>query len=176
MKLNLGCGSNKLEGYINVDCDSKLEPDWILDFKDLIWPWEKSSVSQVVCFHTMEHIPRRYHQTIYSNILGILVPDGELWLTFPDFNKCANNYLSNYKGMKQFWEATIFGRQSCPADFHVCALTLECVSLELVRCGFDPYYQGYEPLEPFNAVIKANKNPNYMTYEDALRDKVWQPG
>lgn len=54
IKLNLGCGRNHKAGYINVDKFG--EPDMRHDLESFPWPWEDSSVSEIVLNHVLEHL------------------------------------------------------------------------------------------------------------------------
>ena len=54
MKLNLGCGPNKLPGYVNVDKYG--EPDLLHDLEQFPWPWASDSVGEVLASHVMEHL------------------------------------------------------------------------------------------------------------------------
>lgn len=60
LRLNLGCGSNKIAGYLNVDKYG--EPDMVVDLErrgiDLrvSWPWADNTVEKVVMSHVLEHL------------------------------------------------------------------------------------------------------------------------
>lgn len=54
MKLNLGCGHNKIEGYVNVD--HAHDPDVKCDLESFPWPWETSSVEEIRAHHILEHL------------------------------------------------------------------------------------------------------------------------
>lgn len=56
LRLNLGCGTNKLAGFVNVD---KLgEPDLRQDLEAFPWPWPDGSIAEVVLNHVLEHLGR----------------------------------------------------------------------------------------------------------------------
>ena len=56
LRLNLGCGANKLAGFVNVD---KLgEPDARHDLEIFPWPWPEDSVAEIVLNHVIEHLGR----------------------------------------------------------------------------------------------------------------------
>jgi hypothetical protein len=71
LRLNLGCGSRKLDGFLNVDKEAACGPDAVMDMERLPWPWADDSVEEVVMSHVLEHVGR--DPGIY---LGIIK---ELW-------------------------------------------------------------------------------------------------
>ena len=44
MKLNLGCGHDHKEGYVNVDVSDLGNPDMVVDLEVTPWPWEDGIV------------------------------------------------------------------------------------------------------------------------------------
>jgi len=54
LKLNLGSGQNPRTGYLNVDRAGS--PDLWVDLEKVPWPWDTSSVGEVVFNHVLEHL------------------------------------------------------------------------------------------------------------------------
>ena len=54
MKLNLGCGSQILPGYCNVDKFG--EPEFKWDLETFPWPWPDNSAEEVLLSHVLEHL------------------------------------------------------------------------------------------------------------------------
>lgn len=53
MRLNLGCSDRKIEGFISVDIVPPADVVTDLSWK---WPWETSSVDEVLAFDVCEHV------------------------------------------------------------------------------------------------------------------------
>ncbi|MDA1273608.1 MAG: hypothetical protein O2960_06095 [Verrucomicrobia bacterium] len=56
MKLNLGCGSQKVSGYVNVDKFG--DPDVKADLEEFPWPWPDNGAEEVILNHVLEHLGR----------------------------------------------------------------------------------------------------------------------
>ncbi|MCL5730045.1 MAG: class I SAM-dependent methyltransferase [Candidatus Pacearchaeota archaeon] len=55
MKLNLGCGNYKREGYVNCDVSEEVKPDKIIDLEKKL-PFKEDTITDVYSRHTLEHI------------------------------------------------------------------------------------------------------------------------
>lgn len=56
MKLNLGCGNDYKEGYINCDWTDKIKVDKIVDLEKPLKMFDSDSVEEIICNHVLEHI------------------------------------------------------------------------------------------------------------------------
>lgn len=88
MRLELGCGANKKEGFIGLDNRDLSGVDIIWDMETFPWPVETESCEEVRAYHVLEHIERRRffslaEPCVMSEIYRILEPDGWLRIAFP---------------------------------------------------------------------------------------------
>jgi len=55
-KLNLGCGTNQIQGYHNVDISHYVNPDEVVDLNTTPWPWKDNEYSHIVAKDVLEHL------------------------------------------------------------------------------------------------------------------------
>ena len=172
-KLNLGCGGCKLTGYLNVDVDPEVKPDMEMDIC-AFFPFVDDQFEEVLFLHTIEHIEKRWHPSIFSEIHRVLKKDtGKFILGYPEFSLCAQNWLTNHRGKRDFWEATIFGRQLSKADFHVCAMDSAEVKDTLLTVGFEDIKIREEPHNPHYTIITAIKGTPRITYQEHIGNVIF---
>ena len=108
MKINLGCGESPLDGYINIDSiKNKLtQPDVIANIKLEFLPFKSYECEEICALHVLEHIERDYWSRIFDEFYRLLIPDGVLILAYPEFERCAHNFITNFKGARDFWRMT----------------------------------------------------------------------
>lgn len=56
MKLNIGAGDTRYEGFLNVDYDTHCNPDYVVNIEKDTWPFEDNSVDEVIAHHVLEHL------------------------------------------------------------------------------------------------------------------------
>ena len=79
MRLNLGCGSDYRDGWLNVDSDPDVRADMHCDMVYVDLP--PASVSQVVAHHSFEHVPTGLLPMWLGGIARACLPDAtvEIW-------------------------------------------------------------------------------------------------
>ena len=55
MKLNIGCGNKKINGYIGVDKFKCLAADYICDIENEKLPFEENSITSIILDNVIEH-------------------------------------------------------------------------------------------------------------------------
>lgn len=91
MKINLGAGDTRYEGFVNVDYDTNSNPDYCFNIEQDKWPFEDNSVSEVIAHHVLEHLGEGYFHVIkelyrvcqHGAMIDIKVPYPRHW-TFLD--------------------------------------------------------------------------------------------
>ncbi len=56
MKLNLGAGNKKIDGFISVDKFPSATTDFVFDLETTPWPWADNSIDQIMLIHALEHM------------------------------------------------------------------------------------------------------------------------
>lgn len=80
VRLNLGCGHDIREGWVNVDAVARPGVDRVLDLNGP-WPWADSSVDEVFCSHTLEHLDSFQHFT--NECWRVLKPGAKATVVVP---------------------------------------------------------------------------------------------
>lgn len=58
MKLNIGSGHKRYDGFANIDDDTSCNPDYLIHLDDvnLVLPFEDNSIEEIRAYHILEHI------------------------------------------------------------------------------------------------------------------------
>lgn len=86
LKLDLGCGDNKREGFKGVDFVKTKSTDYVHDLFSFPWPFKENSVEEVHCSHFFEHVPAHLRPKFMDEIYRILAPGGKVTIITPYFN------------------------------------------------------------------------------------------
>lgn len=98
MKLNICCGFDKKEGYINIDADRRVQPDIVRDIERGL-PFSDNTIEEIFSKHTLEHIsPDQIHNVMYE-FWRVLKPDKLLKVIVP-----IGKGLTNSPEHKSMWD------------------------------------------------------------------------
>lgn len=95
IKLNIGCGTDYKDGWINIDNNSdknikKLDLNW--DLRNPL-PFPDNSIDFIFNEHFFEHLSVEEGQTAMKDLMRILKPGGIMRIAMPDLERVVDNYL-----------------------------------------------------------------------------------
>jgi hypothetical protein len=84
MRLNLGCGDDVKEGYVNVDFRQTHPSVMQVDLSKFPWPFEDASSEEILMLDFLEHFPYAQTKSILLECFRILRADGTVVIQVPD--------------------------------------------------------------------------------------------
>lgn len=104
MKINLGCGTDIKEGWVNVDRRQFVPGIEIVDLTRS-WPWEDSSVEEAYCSHMIEHLtaPERIH--FINELYRVMAPGAKCTLIAPHWSskRAYGDLTHQWPPVSEFW-------------------------------------------------------------------------
>ncbi len=70
IRIDIGCGRNKREGFIGVDLEKETNPDIVASALDL--PFNNDSVDEIFSAHLVEHFEPKEAQRFFNEIYRVL--------------------------------------------------------------------------------------------------------
>lgn len=83
LRLDLGCGPNKKEGFVGVDIEPFAGVDEIHDLRKTPWPWGKDSVDEVNCSHFLEHLTGPERVAFFNELYRVMKVEGKATFITP---------------------------------------------------------------------------------------------
>jgi SAM-dependent methyltransferase len=165
-KLNLGCGEDYLEGYVNVDFSHLVRADLVHDLNVLPYLFTDNTFDEVIAFHIIEHLDKPF--LVMKELHRIIKPGGRLHIKVPHFSRGFSHaeHRAGFDVMfphyfnRNFTKSGYFG-----VDFKLAKLELHWMAFfDIMRdIGINPALVGF--LRILNAVISfmANLSPNFCS-------------
>lgn len=111
MKLNAGCGFNKLEGYINIDINPKCKPDYVMPLWNL--DFESELFNEVLASQVIEHLGYFKTRYFFSEIARVLKYEKIFIVETVDIEESFRIFLeSKNKDDRERILAWIFGSET----------------------------------------------------------------
>lgn len=104
IKLNLGSGRKKIEGFLSVDNIKFPEVDVVTDLTKK-FPWEDNSVTEIHSSHVIEHFDAMERVHFVNEMYRVLVPDGKVTLQAPHWASCRayGDPTHKFPAISEFW-------------------------------------------------------------------------
>jgi predicted SAM-dependent methyltransferase len=136
LKLNLGCGSDKKQGFTNVDIRPEVKPDLVHNLENVPYPFKGDSIEEIIAKDVLEHVSYRKIEIVLKEWYRILQGGGKIYIQTPDMMALANRViLTKVYGWfdMSYW---IYGAQDYPDNTHKTAFTIPELQKLLEQIGF----------------------------------------
>ncbi len=176
MKLNIGCGYNRLEGWVNLDSNSDSAADRLMPAHDLAFP--PASVSEIKALQLVEHLGFFRTRFFLSECWRVLVSGGSLTLETPHIEKAFGIFLNGDRRAKEAALGWIYGSET-PGMNHLYCFPGDLLAGILVETGFevknlsDYEFQPYRPALRIEALKKSGER---AALNAALRRRLLDRG
>lgn len=141
MKLNLGCGDHRMEGFVGVDVVPGDAVDQVANVLQL--PYGDNSIEEIAAFQVIEHLFPHETQGLFHEWFRVLQPGGALYVTTPDFGYVAEQYVAGQMSVnlaRAYITGTVEGLNSfdpeVPASYHRTMWDRVALGYELATAGF----------------------------------------
>ena len=85
IKLNLGAGYTRFDGFFNVDKFAEANPDWQMDLEATPWDLPDNSVDEVNMHHVLEHVGQdvETYMAVWQELYRVCVDGAKLSIIVP---------------------------------------------------------------------------------------------
>jgi hypothetical protein len=137
-RLNLGCGFDRRDGYLNVDLHAFHEPDLVADVRDLSM-LPAAAYDEILAQDVLEHLGRTDVVPTLREWARLLRPGGVLILRVPDLVGLLGLLVTRRARPEQEeLVQCLYGTQAYDGDFHHNAFTEVLLRHYLHDAGFEP--------------------------------------
>lgn len=105
IKLDMGCGPNKREGFIGVDQYAMDGVDVVLDIGTAVWPWDDSEVAEIHASHFIEHLTASQRVHFVNEAYRVLQPGGSVTIITPHWasNRAYGDFTHQWPPVAEMW-------------------------------------------------------------------------
>lgn len=106
IKLDLGCGKNKQEGFLGVDVRKFEGVDVVFDLAGKKrWPWKDNSVEEIRASHFIEHLDPEERIRFVNEVFRILKPGGKALIITPHWcsTRAYGDLTHKWPPVSEFW-------------------------------------------------------------------------
>jgi SAM-dependent methyltransferase len=176
VRLNIGCGFEHLEGWVNIDKNpgsaaDRLMQAWDLDFPD-------NSVSEIRAVQLVEHLGFFRAAYFLSECWRVLRPGGSLLLETPDIERTFRIFLAGGRAEREAALGWVYGAET-PGMGHVYCFPAELLKEMLAGAGFSAAAAEeflYQPSRPALRLKAVKAGGETAALAAALRRRLLDKG
>lgn len=105
-RLNLGCGFDKRDGWVNADSFDDCRPDVLMDLETFPWPFDDGHFDVILMKHVLEHVGASYEmfKRVMQELYRISAPSAVIEIQVPHFRH--DTYWSDPSHVRAFTPLT----------------------------------------------------------------------
>jgi len=107
LRLDLGCGKRKKEGFTGVDVRAFDGVDVVCDLAKEKWPWADGSVDEANCEHVVEHLVPAERIHFVNELYRVLKKGGRCLVVTPHWasNRAYGDLTHQWPPVSEMWFA-----------------------------------------------------------------------
>jgi predicted SAM-dependent methyltransferase len=159
-RLNLGCGTDLRDGWVNIDLHAVHHPDLVADITDLR-PLHDNYAGYALAQDILEHVPRDCCSTALREWNRVLKPGGWLELRVPDVIALARLLQEPERQTPEAQDVLLqclFGTQHYNGDFHYNGFTEISLAHALAEAGFEVVSLDHHDEWLFQAIARKTEH------------------
>lgn len=176
MKINIGCGYNRLDGWLNLDASPDSAADRLMAAHDL--QLSANSASEIKALQLVEHLGFFRSKYFLSECWRVLRPGGLLLLELPDVEGTFRAFLDGDHAAREAALGWVYGAET-PGMGHVYCPPAELLRELLGEAGFEVRAVSrflFQPHRPALRVEAVKEESDSAALNAALRRRLLDKG
>lgn len=116
IKINIGAGSTRYDGYVNCDYSDQYNPEYVFDLEKDAWPFEDNSVTHVIAHHVLEHLGEGYFHAL-KELYRVCAPGAPIDIRVPHYNHPDFHHDATHKRSITPYGLNMFSQKQNHIDF-----------------------------------------------------------
>ncbi len=175
IRINIGGGYKRYEGFLNLDMDSHTNPDYVVNLEKDRLPFEDSTIDEVKAHHILEHMGEGFFfliQELYrvckdGAIIDIVVPHHrhDIFLADPTHRRPIL-----IEGLRLFSKKYNYDHIEKHGSSSGLGIAFD-VDFEIVETGYtlDPFYEEFVQTADRDVVVEKERSCNNFIQETKIK-------
>jgi len=154
VKLNIGCGKDYRQGYVNVDVRNTVKADVVCDIMDITDIMQPESVNEIIANDILEHFSFLETDKLVSKLHWIMKAGAWVEIRVPDLDVLIDHYKQGILNADRL-SYLLYGAQDYEYNYHYNGFSYTSLKAKLMKAGFRTISDKIE--SGTNFIVKAMK-------------------